>query len=99
MVCHSRRFLSEASAVEDWGQHLPAGLNADCTLCLDEIGEMPLDLQPVLLRVLEEVVIYRLGDTQPRRVAVRLLAMTNRNLRRIQPVDAIVRWNRSAGVS
>lgn len=51
------------------------------TLCLDEIGELPLDLQPVLLRALEEGVIYRLGDTQPRRVDVRLLAMTNRNLR------------------
>jgi transcriptional regulator with PAS, ATPase and Fis domain len=51
------------------------------TLCLDEIGEMPLELQPVLLRVLEEGIIYRLGDTQPRRVDVRLLAMTNRNLR------------------
>ena len=51
------------------------------TLCLDEIGELPLDLQPILLRALEEGVIYRLGDTVPRRVAVRLLAMTNRNLR------------------
>lgn len=51
------------------------------TLCLDEIGELPLDLQPVLLRALEEGVIYRLGDTQPRRVDVRLLTMTNRNLR------------------
>jgi transcriptional regulator of acetoin/glycerol metabolism len=51
------------------------------TLCLDEIGELPLDLQPILLRALEEGVIYRLGDTQPRRVDVRLLAMTNRNLR------------------
>ncbi|WP_250482066.1 sigma-54-dependent Fis family transcriptional regulator [Caballeronia sp. NCTM5] len=51
------------------------------TLCLDEIGELPLELQPVLLRVLEEGVIYRLGDTQARRVDVRLLAMTNRNLR------------------
>jgi sigma-54 dependent transcriptional regulator, acetoin dehydrogenase operon transcriptional activator AcoR len=51
------------------------------TLCLDEIGEMPLELQPVLLRALEEGVIYRLGDTQPRHVDVRLLAMTNRNLR------------------
>ena len=56
------------------------------TLCLDEIGEMPLELQPVLLRALEEGVIYRLGDTQPRRVDVRLLAMTNRNLR--EEVDA-----------
>ncbi len=51
------------------------------TLCLDEIGEMPLELQPVLLRVLEEGVVYRLGDTQPRHVDVRLIAITNRNLR------------------
>jgi sigma-54 dependent transcriptional regulator, acetoin dehydrogenase operon transcriptional activator AcoR len=51
------------------------------TLCLDEIGEMPLDLQPVLLRVLEEGVVYRVGDTQPRRVNARLIAITNRDLR------------------
>ncbi|PWC76881.1 sigma-54-dependent Fis family transcriptional regulator [Azospirillum sp. TSH64] len=51
------------------------------TLCLDEIGELPLDLQPYLLRVLEEGVLYRIGDNVPRRVSVRLLAMTNRNLR------------------
>lgn len=50
------------------------------TLCLDEIGELPLDLQPVLLRALEEGVIHRLGDAKPRRVDVRLLAMTNRDL-------------------
>ena len=50
------------------------------TLCLDEIGELPLDLQPYLLRALEEGVIYRLGDGQPKRVEVRLLALTNRNL-------------------
>ena len=50
------------------------------TLCLDEIGELPLDLQPMLLRVLEEWVVYRLGDSQPRRVEVRLLALTNRDL-------------------
>ena len=51
------------------------------TLCLDEIGEMPLDLQPVLLRALEEGVVYRVGCTHPRRVSVRLIAMTNRDLR------------------
>ncbi|MDZ5459519.1 sigma-54-dependent Fis family transcriptional regulator [Azohydromonas lata] len=51
------------------------------TLCLDEIGELPAELQPVLLRVLEEGVLYRLGDTRPRRVDVRLLAMTHRDLR------------------
>lgn len=56
------------------------------TLCLDEIGELPLDLQPVLLRVLEEGVIYRLGDGKPRHVNVRLLAMTNRDL--LQEVEA-----------
>jgi len=50
------------------------------TLCLGEIGELPLDLQPFLLRALEEGVVYRLGDGQPRRVEVRLLAITNRVL-------------------
>ena len=50
------------------------------TLCLDEIGELPLELQPFLLRVLEDGVIYRLGDGQPRQVNVRLLSLTNRNL-------------------
>jgi transcriptional regulator of acetoin/glycerol metabolism len=56
------------------------------TLCLDEIGELPLDLQPVLLRALEEGEIYRLGDGKPRQVNVRLLAMTNRDL--LQEVQA-----------
>ena len=50
------------------------------TLCLDEIGELPLDLQPILLRCLEEGVVCRLGESKPRRVDVRLLAMTNRDL-------------------
>ncbi|WP_428423343.1 sigma-54-dependent Fis family transcriptional regulator [Methylibium sp.] len=56
------------------------------TLCLDEVGELPLDLQPVLLRALEEGVVYRLGDTTPRPVDVRLVAMTNRDL--VQEVEA-----------
>lgn len=51
------------------------------TLCLDEIGELPLDLQPYLLRVLEEGAVYRLGDGKPRPVDVRLVALTNRNLK------------------
>ena len=51
------------------------------TLCLDEIGEMHLDLQPVLLRVLAEGIVYRVGDTRPRPVNVRLIAITNRDLR------------------
>jgi len=56
------------------------------TLCLDEVGDMPAALQPVLLRTLEEGVIYRLGDSQPRHVNVRLLALTNRNL--LEEVEA-----------
>jgi sigma-54 dependent transcriptional regulator, acetoin dehydrogenase operon transcriptional activator AcoR len=50
-------------------------------LSLDEIGEMPLDLQPYLLRVLEEQMVYRLGESKPRPVNFRLVASTNRNLK------------------
>ncbi|MFG1427210.1 sigma-54-dependent Fis family transcriptional regulator [Roseixanthobacter glucoisosaccharinicivorans] len=50
------------------------------TLCLDEIGEMPLDLQSYLLRVLEDGVVYRVGEHEGRRVNIRILAMTNRDL-------------------
>ncbi len=49
-------------------------------LCLDEIGEMPLDLQPFLLRVLEDGVIYRVGSNDGRPVCIRLLALTHRDL-------------------
>jgi transcriptional regulator of acetoin/glycerol metabolism len=51
------------------------------TLFLDEIGELPLDLQAHLLRVLEEGEVYRLGENKPRKVRVRVVAATNRNLR------------------
>jgi transcriptional regulator of acetoin/glycerol metabolism len=49
-------------------------------LCLDEIGEMPLDLQSYLLRVLEDGHVYRIGTHKPRRVGIRLVSMTNRDL-------------------
>ena len=49
-------------------------------LCLDEIGEMPLELQPYLLRVLEDGVISRVGSPDERQVNVRLISMTNRDL-------------------
>jgi DNA-binding NtrC family response regulator len=51
------------------------------TLLLDEIGEMPLSLQPKLLRALQEREIDRLGDTRPLTVDVRVIATTNRSLR------------------
>jgi len=50
------------------------------TLLLDEIGEMPVSLQPKLLRVLQERVIDPIGDTRPQPVDVRVLATTNRSL-------------------
>ena len=51
------------------------------TLFLDEIGEIPLDLQAKLLRVLQEGEIERIGEERTRRIDVRVIVATNRNLR------------------
>jgi DNA-binding NtrC family response regulator len=54
----------------------------DGTLLLDEIGELPLELQAKLLRVLENGEYQRVGETQRRTARCRVIAATNRDLRR-----------------
>jgi DNA-binding NtrC family response regulator len=52
------------------------------TILLDEIGELPLDMQPKLLRAIETREVRRIGENIARRVNVRLIAATNRRLER-----------------
>ena len=52
------------------------------TLFLDEVGEIPIDLQSKLLRVLQEGQYERVGEDKTRQVDVRIIAATNRNLKK-----------------
>ena len=51
------------------------------TIFLDEIAELPLELQPVLLRVIEDKSITRIGGKKTRKIDVRIITATNKNLR------------------
>ena len=57
-------------------------LAAGGTIMLDEIGEMPLDMQTKLLRVLQEGIITRIGSSKPIPVDVRVIASTNKDLKK-----------------
>ena len=71
------------------------------TLFLDEIGELSLEIQPKLLRVLQHGEIQRVGSDKVHRVNVRVVAATNRNLAREVEVGALPRRSLSppGGVS
>jgi two-component system NtrC family response regulator len=55
------------------------------TIFLDEVGEMSIDLQAKLLRVLETQEFYKVGDSKPTKVDIRVITATNRNLQ--QEID------------
>jgi len=57
-------------------------LAADGTLFLDEVGDLPLHLQVKLLRVLQERTFERVGESRPRTSGARIIAATNKDLRR-----------------
>jgi NtrC-family two-component system response regulator AlgB len=71
---------SFTGAVKDaWGKvHAADG----GTLFLDEIGELPIEIQPKLLRLLQEREYERLGENKTRQAKVRIVAATNRNLKK-----------------
>jgi transcriptional regulator with PAS, ATPase and Fis domain len=84
---HERGAFTGASAAQ-------AGLFAAAhggTLFLDEIGELRLDLQPKLLRVLQEGEVRRLGSVSAERVDVRVVAATHRDLPALVEADAFRR--------
>jgi transcriptional regulator with GAF, ATPase, and Fis domain len=74
---HSRGAFTGAAAAREGAIESADG----GTVFLDEIGEVPLSMQPKLLRVLEARTVRRVGETEHRKVDVRFIAATHRNLR------------------
>ncbi|MEM9488164.1 MAG: sigma 54-interacting transcriptional regulator, partial [Myxococcota bacterium] len=76
LFCHRRGAFTGAVADSPGAFETASG----GTLFLDEIGELPGQMQSSLLRVLQEKEIVRLGDSRARKVDVRVVAATNRDL-------------------
>ena len=71
------------SGADSRGKVGKAELAQDGTLFLDEVGELPLDLQVKLLRVLQEKKFFRVGGTKEIKVNFRLVAATNKDLKQL----------------
>jgi len=81
-LIESELFGYEKGAFTDATQAKPGlfELAEGGTIFLDEIGEMPYNLQAKLLRVLQEREFYRLGGTKPKKLNVRIISATNQNI-------------------
>ncbi|MFL5313196.1 MAG: sigma-54 interaction domain-containing protein [Myxococcales bacterium] len=82
-LLESELFGYEAGSFTGASRHGRAGkfeMAQGGTLLLDDIVDMPLDMQAKLLRVLQERVVTRLGGSPPRRIDVRILATSNRRV-------------------
>lgn len=94
-LVESELFGYEAGAFTGASKEGKPGLFEDAhggTLFLDEIGDFSLKLQGKLLRVLQEGEVARIGSTQIRKVDVRLISATNKNLQQLARADQF-RWD------
>ncbi|MEN8154357.1 MAG: sigma 54-interacting transcriptional regulator [Acidobacteriota bacterium] len=84
-LLESELFGHEKGAFTDAYSTMPGKLELASagTLVLDEIGDMPLNLQSKLLRVLQENEFYRVGGTTPIKVDLRIISLTNKELSKL----------------
>jgi DNA-binding NtrC family response regulator len=76
---HEKGAFTDAAAQKKGKLELASG----GTLVLDEIGDMPLNLQAKLLRTLQEEQFYRVGGNEPIKVDLRIICLTNKNVKEL----------------